>query len=86
MSKPQVVAKVLPNWPRLLRPELAAAYVGESKTAFLQGIGTRWPQPIRRGRTVAWDRLALDAAIDRMMANGDAGVETGDPLMEALEI
>ncbi len=53
--------------PRGLRVERAAAYVGVSKTVFLEMVseGTM-PQPKRlKGHDVAvWDRVQLDAAFD----------------------
>lgn len=59
----------LPNWPRLLSREQAAAYVGVSPNLFdaemKKGL---WPQPIKRGDSkrarLTWDRLALDRSID----------------------
>jgi predicted DNA-binding transcriptional regulator AlpA len=55
----------LPNWPRLLSAELAAAYLGISRTTFLGAAdGTVWPAPIRHGKRVLWCRRALDQAVD----------------------
>lgn len=55
----------LPNWPRGLSREQAAAYVGVSATAFAvqveEGI---WPKGVRVKGRVLWDRLALDRAFD----------------------
>ena len=55
----------LPNWPIRLSEDLAAAYLGISKTTFR----TRWqanayPQPIREGRRLLWNRRMLDRFVD----------------------
>ncbi len=55
----------LPHWPRLLSADLAAAYVGVSPNTFRRAVGSRWPQPIYIGNRTLWDRIALDAAVDR---------------------
>jgi predicted DNA-binding transcriptional regulator AlpA len=53
--------------PRGLRVERAAAYVGISKTTFLQMVedGTM-PKPKRHKSIVVWDRLALDTAFEAL--------------------
>lgn len=58
-------AASLPFWPRRLSADLAAAYLGISRSTFLLGVddGT-WPEPIRDGRRTLWDRLALDRIVD----------------------
>ena len=40
----------LPNWPRLLSAEQAAAYVGVSRNAFEARIGNPWPKPRAKSR------------------------------------
>jgi hypothetical protein len=64
--KPQRNWNRLPNWPRLLPESLAAAYVGcVSIGTFRAEVKDKiWPQPIRRGRRVFWDLIALDRAVD----------------------
>ena len=55
----------LPNWPRRLSAELAAAYLGISKTTLLMGVNRhRYPEPMRDGKRVLWDREALDEWVD----------------------
>lgn len=55
----------LPNWPRRLSAELAAAYLGISKTTLLTGVGSRrYPEPMRDGKRVLWDRETLDEWVD----------------------
>jgi predicted DNA-binding transcriptional regulator AlpA len=55
-------------WPRLMRAECAAAYVGErSADAFRRAVGTLYPQPIKvSGKGERWLKEALDQAIDRL--------------------
>lgn len=66
------------SWPRGLNADLAAAYVGVSRTKFLEEVDTGiWPKGERRGGRVIWDRVKLDKAWDRLE-------ESGDPFMEAL--
>ncbi len=62
----------LPNWPRRLSAELAAAYLGISVSSFRQGVATgRYPQPIRDGRRVLWDRKRLDEIVDLQSGLGN---------------
>lgn len=61
----------LPNWPRLLSEDEAAAYLGVGKTRFREKWQARvWPQPIREGRRVLWDRKALDSFVDVLAGTG----------------
>jgi excisionase family DNA binding protein len=61
-------APALPHWPRILRREMAAAYLGVS-ASYLEKLvkaGTV-PGPLPLGDNVrGWDRQDLDAAIDRL--------------------
>lgn len=51
--------------PRGLRAERAAAYLGMSKTKFLELVDSgRMPKPIVIDGVVVWDRWKLDAAFD----------------------
>lgn len=52
----------LPDWPRLMPIELAAAYLSRSATV----IRERGPQPKRDGRSVLYDRRDLDRWADRL--------------------
>ena len=68
----------LPTWPRGLRREDAASYLGISATTFDQMVAERrMPEPRQasRGRVV-WDRHELDGAFDRLPKRGEA---TGNP-------
>lgn len=54
----------LPNWPRLLSEQLAAAYVGLSMNAFRARVGRLWPRAIRIGTRKLYDRAAIDRVVD----------------------
>lgn len=66
----------LPNWPRLLRVDLACAYVGMSKSAFLDAVKKgRWPKPVRQGKITAWDRETLDKWVDDLREDTPTATE-----------
>lgn len=52
----------LPDWPRLMDIELAAAYLSRSPTV----IRERGPKPKRDGRSVLYDRHDLDRWADSL--------------------
>lgn len=56
----------MPNWPRFLSEEQAAAYVGLSVNTFRARIGKPWPQAVRMGRRKLYDRAAIDRVADRL--------------------
>ena len=67
----------LPDWPRLMRAALAAAYVGVGRETFESEVERGiWPAAIERDGTGEkrkirmWDRRELDAAVDRLAAAG----------------
>jgi len=53
-------------WPRMMRIEAAAAYVGErSVDAFRRAVGKLWPEPIHlAGKGKRWLKDDLDKAIE----------------------
>jgi len=51
----------LPDWPRLLSPEQAAAYCGLSTGTFSEHIPVK---PLRLGKRVLYDRRLLDRVVD----------------------
>ena len=59
----------LPDWPRMLTREMAAAYVGVSVDVFDDEVRAgQWPAGRPRGAKggrLTWDRKLLDAAEDR---------------------
>ncbi|MCA0450673.1 MAG: helix-turn-helix domain-containing protein [Proteobacteria bacterium] len=62
----------LPDWPRLMTIEMAAAYLSRSEST----IKDRGPTPKRDGRSVLYDRKDLDRWADRL---------GGQPLTEVEE-
>jgi excisionase family DNA binding protein len=55
----------LPNWPRLLSEEVAAAYLSVSKSTFRRWVEAgKFPAPIREGRRVLWDRHLIDQILN----------------------
>ena len=67
MTRPKHALADLPDWPRLLSAEQAAAYVGVSASSFVQRIGNPWPTAVRIGRRKLFDRLAIDRAVDALV-------------------
>ena len=65
----------LPDWPRGLSLEQAAAYVGVSPPVFLKEVKEdKWPPCDRRGQKatrLVWDRRAIDRCYD--LVSGLAG-------------
>ena len=53
---------LLPNWPRLMSLELAAAYVSLSMTV----VREHGPEPKQFGRRILYDRNDLDRWADRL--------------------
>ncbi len=77
MTEPKPTIDKLPNWPRWLNQQQAAAYVGVAVGTFAseQRAGV-WPAPGRDYglRRKLWDRRLLDAASDRL-SNLSTGTE-----------
>lgn len=69
----------LPDWPRLMPVELAAAYLSRSATV----IRERGPKPKRDGRSVLYDRKDLDRWADRL---GDQPLDEPERNKEAEEV
>lgn len=61
------LAAKLPDWPRLLGPEQAAAYLGVSAGTFSTHVTVK---PVRMGRRVLYDRLELDRFVDTLTGRG----------------
>ena len=55
----------LPDWPRLMSVQLAAAYLSISATSLRE----HGPAAVRIGRRVLYDRQALDRWADRLSPN-----------------
>lgn len=52
----------LPNWPRLLSPDQAAAYCGVSAPTFAAWCPV---EPLRLGKRVLYDRRKIDLWLDK---------------------
>lgn len=59
----------MPDWPRHMTRDLAAAYVGVSPSVFDDEVAAgKWPKAQARGAKgglATWDRVLLDVASDR---------------------
>lgn len=63
----------IPSWPRLLSSDLAATYLGISRTNFLARVSQHvLPQPRKIGERVLWDRLLLDDFVDALFGKAPA--------------
>lgn len=59
-------------FPRGLRREVAAAYVGVSPSTFDGWVkDATMPKPIKKGGVTLWDRHKLDAAFDALSYHDD---------------
>ena len=72
----------LPTWPRLMTADLACRYVSYSRNGFVSRVGEIWPQPIRLGGKVLWDKKGLDQAVDRLSLHTEPLI---DPIMERIK-
>lgn len=73
----------LPEWPRGMNVELAAAYVGLSPGTFRSGVEAgMWPEPMRIGKRTIWDRARLDEAVDKLSGRGQ--VDRTDTISKAI--
>jgi predicted DNA-binding transcriptional regulator AlpA len=69
----------LPGWPRALREEWAAAYVGMSASLFRTAVASE-VSPVRLSKTrVAWLREDLDAWLDRRAGRVAGSTEPENP-------
>jgi len=87
MNAPAVIPmrESLPDWPRLMREALAAAYVGIS-ASMLREHG---PSPKKIGRCAVWDRQDLDRWADALagqpLDDNDRDAEGADILRRVQE-
>lgn len=65
----------LPDWPRCMTREVAAAYLGISPSQFDAEVRAGiWPAGLWEGRRIRWDRQEIDAWLDaRLTATLPAG-------------
>ncbi len=62
------MARILPDWPRLMRKATAALYLDLSAPEFDREVSSgRLPSPIILGKTEHWSRIALDERIAEMV-------------------
>ncbi len=74
-----MASAALPNWPARLSEDMAAAYLGVSKTTFRERWkGRQYPQPVRDGSRVLWSRLQLDRFVEAQfgLSDNDNGDDT----------
>lgn len=72
-------AASLPNWPARLGEDLAAAYLGVSKTNFRGKWQSRqYPQPVRDGNRLLWSRVQLDRFVEAQFGLSSANEEGDD--------
>ncbi len=62
-----------PDWPRMMRKAMAAAYCDLSTASFEREIfDGRLPVGVLFGGQMHWSRVALDEALDRITGHGVA--------------
>lgn len=69
---------VLPDWPRLMSVQMAAAYLSRSVST----IRERGPTPKRDGRSVLYDRVDLDRWADRLAGQPLSPIEREEEAKE----
>jgi predicted DNA-binding transcriptional regulator AlpA len=68
----------LPDYPGVMGEDLAATYLGVSRSTFRSRVRAgAYPQPCRDGRRVLWARRQLDSFIAARFGLPDAGAEIG---------
>jgi len=77
MTAKTIDIQYLPQWPRLMTRELAAAYCSISPNSFDNHIASHLP-PIRMGRSLRYDRLQIDKYLEKLI-NGSIETESGSP-------
>jgi hypothetical protein len=78
----------LPDWPRRMSREQAAAYVGVSESHFDKQVRAGiLPGPIAWGGRQLWDRKALDLACDIEigLTGGTSPASDVDPISKAID-
>ena len=79
----------MPDWPRRMKADLAAAYCGISQSKFKDGVkARRYPQAVRDGGNVLWYLEDLDEAMDRQKGDevgpASSASQEGSEWMEAI--
>jgi predicted DNA-binding transcriptional regulator AlpA len=66
-------ASLLPDWPARMGEDMAALYLGVSKTTFRERVrGRSYPQPVREGGRLLWSRRQLDRFIDSQFGTSES--------------
>ena len=68
----------LPGWPRVLSVQLAAAYLSLSVSSFRSTVGLEVPAIHLTPGRIGWDRLELDAWVDRKLGPAAANYNPWD--------
>lgn len=75
------MARSIPDWPRMMRRDYAAAYCDMPGAEFDREVAAGiLPAPIRLGSKEHWSRAALDAALDRLTGDGVPDWRKSQPL------
>lgn len=62
----------LPDWPRMMKRDMAAAYCSLSVAAFEREVSAcMLPMPVKLGGRDHWCRRSLDAALDRLTGSAE---------------
>ena len=64
------MAERMPDWPRCMQADLAARYCGVSRSTFLRGAGTRYPDGHLHGSNRIWYKEDLDRKLDLLKNRG----------------
>ncbi len=71
----------LPNWPRMMRRQLAALYCDLSVPEFQREVADgRLPMPVTLGNHDRWSKAALDKALADLTGDGEVDWRDGSPL------
>lgn len=81
MTAKKLPLSVLPNWPRLLDEQLAAAYLTMSPSSFRERVAPHVQEVEEIGGMKRWDRLLLDHWVDHRSPRRQGSV--GERLREA---
>lgn len=74
MKSRRIATDALPDWPRLMRIGLAAAYCDVSAASFEKHFRPHVP-PVHLGRSVRFDREQLDNRIKIIQDNADGIID-----------
>jgi hypothetical protein len=65
------MSRTIPDWPRLMRRDLAAAYCDMPIAEFERGVATgALPQPVKVVDRDRWSKAALDERVGRLTGEG----------------